>query len=127
PGGSVTDALSISKAIRDAGWDTQVRSGSLCASSCPLILSGGVERLVGRQAAVGVHQVFTTQNDQRSNADSISGTQSLTAEITRHLQAMGVETQVWVHALETPPQYLYYFTPEELAEFKLATAMPAAL
>ncbi|MEO0636256.1 MAG: hypothetical protein AAFY73_06365 [Pseudomonadota bacterium] len=127
PGGSVVDALNISEAIREAGWNTRVRSGSLCASSCPLILSGGVERRVGDGAAVGVHQVFTTAEDDRSRADSISGTQTLTARIARHLDAMGVDGQVWVHALETPPQYLYYFTQDELTELSLATSVDGDL
>ncbi|MEN0087948.1 MAG: hypothetical protein AAF737_05880, partial [Pseudomonadota bacterium] len=107
PGGSVMDALTISQAIREAGWSTQLRSGALCASSCPLIFSGGTERRAGEDAAIGVHQIFTTSGDDRNRADSISGTQTLTARITRHLDAMGVDGQVWVHAMETPPQYLY--------------------
>lgn len=123
PGGSVSDALSISEAVREAGWQTRVRSGALCASSCPLIFSGGVERVAGSKAAIGVHQIFTTQNDERSKADSISGTQSLTARITRHLQTMGVNNQLWVHAMETPPQYLYYLTVDELTDLQLATSV----
>ncbi|MEO0497764.1 MAG: hypothetical protein AAF141_10405 [Pseudomonadota bacterium] len=123
PGGSVTDALTISEAVREAGWQTRVRSGALCASSCPLIFSGGTERIAGADAAIGVHQMFTTQNDERTKAESISGTQSLTARITRHLVAMGVEAQLWVHAMETPPQYLYYLTPDEMADFQLATSV----
>ena len=68
-----------------------------------------------------MHQIFTTQADERTKAQSISGTQTLTARITRHLGNMDVDGQVWVHALETPPQYLYYFESEELKELGLAT------
>lgn len=127
PGGSVTDALTISAAVREAGWSTRVRSGALCASSCPLIFSGGKERVAGTDAAIGVHQIFTTQNDQRSKAESISGTQSLTARITRHLQTMGVDGELWVHAMETPPQYLYYLTTQEMTDLQLATSVSSEL
>ena len=54
---------------------------------------------------------------------------TLTAEITRHLETMGVDPALWLHALETPPSQLYYLTPEELQTYRLATAVdgePAA-
>jgi hypothetical protein len=34
---------------------------------------------------------------------------------------MGIDLEVWVHAMETPREQLYYFTPDELATFRLAT------
>jgi hypothetical protein len=121
PGGSVTDALDMAARIRQENWNTVVNDGSLCASSCPLVFSGGVERQAGEDAAIGVHQMFTTEQDQRSKAAAISGTQDLTGRISRHLVEMGVDLTVWVHALETPPRSLYYFTSEELADYNLAT------
>jgi hypothetical protein len=35
---------------------------------------------------------------------------------------MGIDLQVWVHAMETPKDRLFVFTPEELKTFKLVTA-----
>src|SRR6056297_3234311 len=46
PGGSVTDALEIGRAIREAGLATEVPAERLCLSACPYILAGGVERTV---------------------------------------------------------------------------------
>ncbi len=45
-----------------------------------------------------------------------------TALITRHLDAMGVDPALWLHALETPPNRLYYLSPEELQQHRLVTA-----
>lgn len=121
PGGSVFDALAISSKIRDFGWTTKVSNGNLCASSCPLIFAGGKKRIAEENAAIGVHQFFSFNEDTRSPSEAISGTQSTTARITRHLDTMEVDPQLWVHALETPPQQLYYFSQEELKDYKLAT------
>ena len=121
PGGSVFDALAISSKIREFGWTTKVSNGNLCASSCPLIFAGGEKRIAEKNAAIGVHQFFSLSEDKRSPSEAISGTQATTAKITRHLERMKVDPQLWVHALETPPQQLYYFTPKEMKDYKLAT------
>jgi hypothetical protein len=34
---------------------------------------------------------------------------------------MGVDMQVWLHAMETPKDQLFYFTGDELLSLKLAT------
>jgi hypothetical protein len=58
PGGSVQDALSMGRLIREKGFSTEVENGSYCASSCPLMFAGGVQRFAGKSAAIGVHQIF---------------------------------------------------------------------
>jgi len=57
PGGSVRDALAMGHLIRQKQFSTEVVSGRYCASSCPLVFAGGVERRAGEKAAIGVHQV----------------------------------------------------------------------
>lgn len=121
PGGSVYDALSISEKIRSFGWETHVPDGNLCASSCPILLAGGKTRTAGKNAGIGVHQFFAIGEDKRSASEATSSTQATTAEITRHLEAMDVDPKLWIFALETPPQNLYYFTPEELEKYNLTT------
>ncbi len=121
PGGSVFDALSISTKIREFGWTTKVSNGHLCASSCPLVFAGGEKRIAEDKAAIGVHQFFSYGEDTRSPSEAISGTQSTTARITRHLEIMEVDPQLWFHALETPPQQLYYFSQDELKKYNLVT------
>jgi len=121
PGGSVFDALAISDRIREQGWRTTVLKGHLCASSCPLIFAGGKKRIADEGAGIGVHQFFSISEDTRSPSETISGTQTTTARITRHLEKMEVDPSLWIHAMETPPQQLYYFSREELEKFKLVT------
>ncbi len=58
PGGSVSDALAISRLIREAGISTRVPKAGYCASSCPLLLAGGLYRSAGEPAFIGVHQVY---------------------------------------------------------------------
>jgi ATP-dependent protease ClpP protease subunit len=121
PGGSVGDALAMGRLIRERKLATEVEAGKYCASSCPLMFAGGVERRAGAKAAIGVHQVFAMA---QANAprDQMSDAQRITARCQRYLAEMGIDLQVWVHAMETPKDRLFVFTPEELKSFKLVTA-----
>lgn len=122
PGGSVEDALAMAKLIRDKGLDTKVAAKALCASSCPLVFAGGVAREAEEDAIVGVHQVFNAGQEKPTAEQAMSGAQSMTARISRHLDEMGIGNGLWIHALETPPDRLYYLTPQEMVDFKLTTA-----
>jgi hypothetical protein len=127
PGGSVTDALAIGALIREKGFATGVARGALCASSCPLVLAGGTSRVAEEGAAIGVHQIYATVAPgelpigMRAAGDAMSDAQKTTARITRHLSAMGVDPALWLHALETPPDRLYYLSSEELQALRLVT------
>lgn len=122
PGGSVDDALAMSKLIREKGLNTQVATRALCASSCPLVFAGGVAREAAENAILGVHQVFNAGQNRPSPEQAMSEAQTTTARIARHLEEMGIGDGLWINALETPPDRLYYLTPEEMTEFKLVTA-----
>ncbi|KKC33462.1 ATP-dependent Clp protease proteolytic subunit [Devosia psychrophila] len=127
PGGSVMDALAIGSLIHDNGLATKVAAGSLCASSCPIIFASGAERIASTEAAIGVHQIYAAalggdaQDAMRVAGTAMSGAQTTTAEIITHLTKTGVDPALWLHALETPPDRLYYFTPEEMTRLKLVT------
>ena len=127
PGGSVNDALDIGRLILEQGLATEVRNGGLCASSCPLIFASGTTRIAGQEAAIGVHQIYAAAlSASPVDALSVAGVamadaQSATAEITRYLSEAGVDAAMWLHALETPPDQLYYFTPEEMERYRLVT------
>ena len=53
----------------------------------------------------------------------MSDAQTVTAEIISHLTKTGVDPALWLHALETPPDRLYYFNPEEMTRLKLVTEL----
>ena len=122
PGGSVQDALKMGKLIREKKFNTEVENGSYCASSCPLVFAGGVERIAAPKAAVGVHQIFAAATPAGATVgDGMSNAQRVSAECQRYLRDMGVDSQVWVHAMETPKDELFYFKPDEMLALKLAT------
>ncbi|MCF3642811.1 ATP-dependent Clp protease proteolytic subunit [Rhizobium sp. TRM95111] len=126
PGGSVEDALAIAALVREKAYATRVPAGHLCASSCPIVLAGGVGRSAEEGAVVGVHQVFGAGAARPSAEQAMSDAQRTTARVTRHLKDMGVDPALWLHALDTPPDRLYYLSPEEMRHYGLVTAEAVA-
>lgn len=125
PGGSVQDALAMGRLIRERKFATEVEAGAYCASSCPLVFAGGAERRAGERAAIGVHQVFAAA-DGPVSGDGMASAQRISAECQRYLRDMAVDQQVWVHAMETPKDELFYFKPDELIGLRLATSAAGA-
>jgi len=129
PGGAVAEALSIGKLIRSKGYATSVAAGALCASSCPLVFAGGLERIATDKSAIGVHQIYAAAPAGSiavrlaAAGSAMSDAQALTAQISRYLRQMGVDEEVWLKALETPPENLTYFSSNELLTLKLATKL----
>jgi len=121
PGGSLTDALAIGRLIRDKKFATEVESGRYCASACPLIFAGGIERRAGFKAAIGVHRAVTISSGPLGERDGMEDGQRVSALAQKYLREMGVDLAVWIHAMETPNDRLYYFKSDELAALKLAT------
>lgn len=126
PGGSVRDALAMGRLIRDSKFATEVEAKSYCASSCPLVFAGGVERRAGTNAALGVHQVSAMTETNISGASGMESGQKISAMCQKYLRDMGIDLEVWVHAMETPRDRLYYFTHDELLTLRLATHADSA-
>lgn len=122
PGGSLNDAVLMARLIRKRGIATEVLDGALCASSCPLVFAGGVERRAGAEAAFGVHQFYAAADLGEDPAQAMADTQLTAARIARHLKEMGVDPALWFRALATPPQSLYYLTRQEMVDYRLLTA-----
>ena len=55
----------------------------------------------------------------------MSVAQNISARCQRYLGDMGINLQVWVHAMETPHDKLFIFKPDELKSLNLVTATPA--
>src|SRR5216683_874196 len=127
PGGSVADALTMGRLIREKKFATEVEAGKFCASSCPLVFAGGVERRAGDRAAIGVHQVAAISSAANGPPrDEMKVAQNISARCQRYLADMGVNLQVWVHAMETPHDKLFVFKPDELKSLNMVTATPAS-
>ncbi|WP_245895114.1 hypothetical protein [Devosia submarina] len=129
PGGSVVDALAIGRLIHEKGLATKVAAGSLCASSCPIVFASGKSRIASPEAAIGVHQIYAAalsgdpQDALRVAGSAMADAQSTTAEIIAHLTETGVDPALWLHALQTPPNQLYYFTATEMEDLRLVTEL----
>jgi hypothetical protein len=127
PGGSVADAIAMGRLIREKKFLTEVEAGKYCASSCPLVFAGGVERRAGDKAAIGVHQVAALRSSAGGPIrDEMSVAQNISASCQRYLREMGIDLQVWMHAMETPHDKLFIFKPEELKSLNIVTAAPVA-
>ena len=120
PGGSVSDALAMSRAIREAGISTHVPDSGYCASSCPLLLAGGLYRTAGTASWVGVHQIYAPPPASGTLQRGMSDAQSVTALVQQLLVDMEVDPRVWIYALQTPSAELYVFRPEQLSDLRLA-------
>jgi hypothetical protein len=127
PGGSVVDALAMGRLIRERKFATEVEAGRYCASSCPLVFAGGIERRAGDRATIGVHQVAAIKAAAKGPPrDEMSIVQTISARCERHLGEMGVDVRVWVHAMETPHDKLFVFKPDELKSLALVTPQPTS-
>ncbi len=120
PGGALNDAMAMARLIRQHGLATSVRADATCASSCPLILAGGTKRHVSRDATIAVHQ-FHSPGSLADPRQALSDAQLVTARISRHLDEMGVDPALWLHALDTPPRSLYVLSPEQMRAYRLVT------
>lgn len=120
PGGSVSDALEMGRLIRKKNFATQVEAGRYCASSCPLVFAGGVDRRAGEKAVIGVHQISAFAPVGVS-AGGMAEAQRISAVCQKFLKEMGVDLEVWTRAMETPKEKLYTFKRDELLSLKLAT------
>jgi len=121
PGGSIGDAIAISTVIRERKIATSVAGGALCVSSCPIVMAGGVVRMAEKDSVIGVHQIFNGTSEKLSPERAMSEAQRTTADVTRHLDEMGIKPGLWIHAMETPPDQLYYLSPDEMKDFALVT------
>ena len=121
PGGSVRDAFVMAKLLREKELSTRILPEGYCASSCPILFAAGVERVAAPTSWIGVHQVFALNDGRGTLADGMDQGQRVSAEAQTLLEEFGVDPKVWVHAMQTPHDSLYLFTPEELIDLKLAT------
>ncbi|PYE85846.1 hypothetical protein [Pseudoroseicyclus aestuarii] len=121
PGGSVTDALEIGRALREAGAETRMTEGAICLSACPYVFAAGTERRVAEGAMVGVHQHYFGESPAMPLFAAVSDIQRGQAEVMGYLIEMGVDPALMQPAMETPPDEIYLLLPEELERFRLVT------
>ena len=155
PGGSVADAGAMGELIRAKGLavavartlitncpeaspkcpdgpGTAITGGAICASACVLVLAGGVERLAGPSARIGVHQTTTVVSETKGLANlkstrKIYEQQGVDAAVEAYLAATGVGEPVMTLMRKTSAASIRWLSPAELKDSHLATlALDAA-
>lgn len=175
PGGSVDAALQLGRMIRKNGFVVAVGKteftgcppgmdfcqpgegdtyfgiasdiGAICNSACPLVFAGGVRRLAGGQAYVGVHQItttyFPTRRQYRTTYQTVRGrryrvtteyitqgdsykvykmSKSLERRLAAYLGEMGVEKGVLLTMKNTPASAIHQLGLQDMLRMKLVTS-----
>ena len=107
PGGSLLAGIDLGKVIRRHGFDTNVGrkpigNGSVieggCYSACVFAYLGGGYRYLNSKSEIGVHR-FSTAAPAASDLDMA---QIVSAAITNHLNAMGVDIALFERMTQAP-------------------------
>jgi hypothetical protein len=146
------DPRSLSCAIPNSGKGTlkgKIRTiGGFCNSACPLILASGLNRLVGPDAFVGVHEVRTTWKEERvtyqekyrlvngkkkvigrtilsrkpgKSYETYGFNTSLTAQLSKYLKQMGVDAALIEDMKKAKHNSIYKLSLTRMSSLKLAT------
>ncbi|MDX8462585.1 hypothetical protein [Mesorhizobium humile] len=125
-------------------------SGAMCNSACPLMFAGGIRRVVGEWAYLGVHEITTTYRREkllyrttyrivngkkkiistrivsRKNAGSYKTyemSKTVEKRLSAYLKEMGVEQGVLDVIKATPASDIRQIEPEDMLEMKLVTSL----
>ncbi|RUY02639.1 MAG: hypothetical protein EOS81_12990 [Mesorhizobium sp.] len=125
-------------------------SGAMCNSACPLMFAGGIRRVVGEWAYLGVHQITTTFRREkllyrttyrivngkkkiigtrvvsRKNAGSYKTyemSKAVEKRLSAYLKEMGVEQGVLDVMKTTPASDIRQIEPDDMLEMKLVTSL----
>ena len=149
-GGSVGDAIAIGALIREKGLTVAVArtlvlgcperkpdcpdghatatvGGAVCASACPLILAGGLERVAGAAARIGVHQI-TSILKEPTGALGLTVTRKIYEDrnadtlVAAYLGLMGIRDPVMELLRKTPAGGLRWLSQDEIFQSRIATA-----
>ncbi len=133
PGGSLIAGIELGELIRETGATTEIgktvsmgadyynnkqTSPGICASACAFAFMGGIERYIGEQDLLGVHQFYSADNS--GFASEII--QTLVGYSLIHTLRMGIDAGVIVAASGTSPEEIYWFDRHELVAFGLDTS-----
>lgn len=147
-GGALRDALEMGALIRSKGLPVAVArtlfkncspegadcsvihgqavvGGAVCASACPLVLAGGLERLIGPTPLVGVHQITTVMTEPDG---AVGLTKSVKVyeqpwvdqTVANYLTSMGVGEPVMTLMRKTPAASIRWLSLDEIQASGLA-------
>ena len=85
---------------------------------------GGVDRTVGADARLGVHQHSFGESTMLPAFLATQDIQSGQAKVLAHLDDMGIDLRIMGPALATPANEIYILTTTELADWNVVTKTP---
>lgn len=107
-GGLVHEALLLALEVREIGLRTTVND--YCLSACFYVFMAGAERQVFGD--LGVHQISSESGNLQSGQIAIG-------DIVDVLSQLGVSPEIIVLMLQTPPDQMHIFSPDELSSLGL--------
>lgn len=123
-------------------------SGAVCFSACPLLLAGGVRRVAGPVALIGVHQITTTYREERvryrTEYEMVGGRKKIISQkeigrrlvgehdttklgrkqktaLLAYLGKMGIDPAILDLMLSTAPTTIRLIKQDEAVRLKMAT------
>jgi len=115
------ESLELGRFIRTEKLDTIMLPGMYCFSASPYMFGGGVKRTAFAQSALGMHLHYYDESivlPAFLAVEDIQIGQGLTME---YLIEMGIEPELMIYSLNTPPDEIYVLVKQELIDTKLAT------
>ncbi|MER8753924.1 hypothetical protein NKH57_32955 [Mesorhizobium sp. M1050] len=127
--------------------------GAMCNSACPLMFAGGVRRVVGEWAFLGVHQITTTyirtKLQYRTTYRIVAGkkkvlntkivsrkdagsyktyemSKAVEKRLAAYLDEMGIDQGVLETMKSTPASEIHQIALDDMLRMKLVTSMDAA-
>lgn len=111
-GGQIEQAILAGDVIGESGWSIWIREGSVCHSSCVLVLAAGDMRMIAGK--VGIHRMIRIGSSATSRAELQKELQEVHAQMREYLQRNGVAFAVADLMMTVPNRSLRLLTDEEL-------------
>lgn len=117
-GGQIEEAIRAGDIIGDSGWTLWVREGSVCHSSCVLVLAAGDMRMIAGD--VGIHRMIRIGSNATSRAELQQELQDVHGQVREYLQRNGVAFAVADLMMTVPNRALRLLTDDELDLYGLS-------
>lgn len=131
PGGSLLEAMTIGRLLRDHGFDTDVGRrtsdplrpyGGVCYSACPFAHAGGVRRGLAAGSLLGVHRA----ENRVPLLDESAFERRVRDDAMAYLENMGVSPQLYALMVRVPPGKIRVLSLEEAVHLALVNSPAAA-
>jgi len=125
PGGDLLAGLTLGRAIRRAGWSTNIGTPGLsdflpkpgeCDSACTLAFLGGRVRIMANGSKYGVHRFWG-----KTEGDTQQETQKIAGELVAYIREMGVSAEMYTLMTQGEPEHVKYLDRETMTRARITT------